>query len=221
MSAISLQQVMANLRHSGIARQIGIPHAHVRAFHDAVERAVRLYLDTPHRPKADADSYQKVGKAAVSGKHREMASSVAALSDESRGRLIDLATQALPHGPPTLDEIAVASVRGSGRKPTTRDIAKRQKSPPRTVGALQRGEPPMPNVDVLVSNLAAALAGATGKPATTGSPEYPSDLEKLVHEVQRALGEVGHWNVAERVRRHVKECTRLEANGYEREWPTD
>ena len=219
MSVQRLPEIMAALRCTPIERQVGIPQNNVEPFFEAVGRAVRDYLDNPHRPKTDAASFQKIGKAALSGKRREMAPAVASLSRESRGRLIDLATQAVSLGPPTLDEIAAAAVRG-GRKPTARDIAKRQKPPPRTVGALQRGEPPMPNVDVLVSKLAAALAGATGKSATMGSEGCLSDLEKLAHEVQQTLGEVGHWNVAERVRRHVKERTRLEGNGYEREWPT-
>ena len=70
-----------------------------------------------------------------------------------------------------------------------------------------------------MSGLAAAFAGATNKPVTTGSTTFPSKFEKLVEDVLAALllddPVEGGFSALDLVKRHVasrKEATLIDSS---------
>jgi hypothetical protein len=79
----------------------------------------------------------------------------------------------------------------------------------KTVGSLSRGRPPATLESVLVSRLASALAGATGKPTTGGTDEYISPFMELVEEVLTLLHiddpQDGGFSALKLVTRHIVE----------------
>jgi hypothetical protein len=79
----------------------------------------------------------------------------------------------------------------------------------KTVGGLSRGRPSAALEGVLVSRLASALAGATGKPTTGGTEEYISPFMELVEEVLTLLHiddpQDGGFSALKLVTRHIVE----------------
>lgn len=198
--------------------RLDIPSENRDWFKKAVQNATDIYRQLA-RPKGHPDGtaetarrMSRAGKAALSGDPTRIKSAVADLTAEQRERLEDLARAGTAgSGSVTDEDLAAAAV--SGSRPilpwSARRRAKAGRPPPRTVGEQAGGRPARPEIDVLVSQLAAALAGATGKAATRGSKNLrhgaliPSALERLVTEVQADLGEAGQWNPIDRVRGHV------------------
>ena len=210
---------VASLRKARLAQRLGVPAGRIAAFYISIGRAIATYQDLakpkghPDSPAMTAKRFRSVGKAASSGSSRRVATALAGLTTDQRARLEDLAGASSAWSrKPTAKETAAAAVVGSG---TPRSwSAKRQEKqgtpPPRTLAAQPGGRPAREEVAVLVSLLAAALAGATDRSTTRGSKNtgaggtlIPSALERLVQEVQVALGETDQWNAVDRVRAHI------------------
>jgi hypothetical protein len=189
------------------------------AFYTAVKEAMEIYRDVS-TPKGHSDSpaqtakrFRSVGQAAASGSTGRMTKALGGLTVNQLKRLKDLAGASSGWSQePTVSETATAAVLGGGapRSWTAKRRVRQGPPPPRTLAALPGGRPDREDLTVLVSFLAAALAGATGRTATRGSKNVgaagrliPSALELLVSEVQAALGESGQWDAVDRVRAHI------------------
>jgi hypothetical protein len=206
-------------RKAQLASRLGVRAGKKTAFYNAVEKAMAIYREVS-TPKGHSDSpaqtarrFRSVGQAAVSGSPRRMTKALGGLTANQLKRLKDLAGASSGWSQdPTVGETAAAAVLGSGAPrswPAKRRV-RQGLPPPRTLAALPGGRPDREDLTVLVSFLAAALAGATGRTATRGSKNVgaagtliPSALELLVSEVQSALGESGQWDAVDRVRAHI------------------
>lgn len=217
--APTLAKAIASLRAKGLAEHLRVPWGTRQRFYRHVRVAMELYRSVstpkghPDSPAATAMRYRAVGQAAVSGSPQRVSRQLGRLTEGQRSFLKDLAGASSGWSqPPTEMETATAALLGSSASPqrSAKRRAKQGPSPPRTLGGLPGGKPSRDDLTVLVSFLAVALAGATGRIATRGSKNLgasgkviPSALELLVSEVQAALGEVGQWDAIDRVRRHI------------------
>lgn len=211
--------VMARLRRSGIHSKLGVPAENRVWFWKAIQNAVDLYQASarpkghPDGPLNTARQMQRLGRAVASGSRQRKIEALRAVPSEARKRLEDIAgAQMAWQEKPTMEQIAGAAILGSGTAYSPDKRRKYGPAPPRTRWQLAGGRPPRPEVDHLVTLLAAALAGATGRQATRGMKNrgaggelIPSPLERLVIEVQKALGEKGQWDPIERVRAHIRQ----------------
>lgn len=215
----TIAAAMTRLRRANLAEQLGVPVNETPQFYAKVQGALKMYRDVstpkghPDSPAQAGHRFRAVGQAAVSGSPKRVQRAMAGLTAEQHARLRDLAgAQSAWSRRPKLKEVAAAAVMGSGssRQWSAGRRAKQGKPPPRTLGQVVKGRPEREDIEALVSFLAAALAGSTGQAATRGSKNatkvgalIPSPLERLVTAAQAALGEVGEWNVVDRVRGHI------------------
>jgi hypothetical protein len=215
----SAASAASSLRKLRLAARLGVPVGHSTAFYAAVKGAIAIYRDLskpkghPDSPAETAKRFRSVGQAAVSGSSKRITRALAGLTPAQRYRLKDLAGASSAWSrKPTTREIAATAVLGSGRPRlwSAKRMAKQGPPPPRTLATQFGGRPAREELAVLVALLAAAFAGATGRAATRGTKNtgaagkvIPSALERLVQEVQAALGEHGQWDAVDRVRAHI------------------